>query len=339
VTAPRQQPELTRDLLPETGLGDLMRVAMTLRPDAAALAAAAEFLGLAQKAQAPRAVNVEPMAEDGAVLQRSVPAPPATSSAPVKTASTGQPAFPVTAMYVPPRLPSSPRTTKSLDELLPKGPAPPPLQGLFPRQRARALLALVGARSRPDGDVDAARAVEVLARGEPLMDIPRLWVETTRGGLQLALDIGPGMEAYRRDVERLPEQLRSVLGPDGLELRWFQDCPMGGAGVLVPEALYPTPYCLPPPGTLIVAVTTFGARGGLPPPPSVLIRWHEFFAAAARGGILVVGLTPLPEHRLPAGLPRQLAVVTWDRAARVQHTTNTLRFAAHNKPRAVGGAR
>jgi hypothetical protein len=142
------------------------------------------------------------------------------------------------------------------------------------------------------------------------------------------------MEAYQRDLDRLPDQLRSILGPDGLEILWFQDCPVGGAGVLLPEALDPTPYRLPPPGTLIVAVTTFGAHGALPPPPSVLFRWHQLFSAAARAGTPTVGLTPLPTHRLPSGLPRRLATVTWDRGARVQRTRNTLRSATHNRPRA-----
>jgi hypothetical protein len=197
----------------------------------------------------------------------------------------------------------------------------------------------VGARRRPEGDLDAAQAADLLARGEPLLDIPRLWVQTTRGGIEFALDTGPGMEAYRRDVDRLPGQLSSVLGTDGLEIRWFQDCPVGGVGVFLPEALDPTPYRLPSPGTLIVAVTTFGAHGGLPPPPSVLDRWHQLFAAAIRARTPIVGLTPLPSHRLPPGLPRRLAVVTWDRAARVQRATNTIRFAAHNKLQATGGIR
>jgi hypothetical protein len=338
VTISAQPPEPSTRGLPETGLGDLIRVAATLRADAAMLSAAAELLGLARRSRPTAPTDTEPTAREDAA--RSLPAsvtPPATE-APDTATPDGRPALPVTARYLPPRAPSPPRTTRTLAELLPEGPAPPPFQGLFPRRRARALLGLVGARRRPEGDLDAAQAIDLVARGKPLLDIPRLWVQTTRGGIQLALDTGPGMEAYQRDVDRLPDQLSSVLGPDGLEIRWFQDCPIGGVGVLLPEALDPTPYRLPPAGTLIVAVTTFGAHGALPPLPSVLSRWHQLFFAADRAGTPVVGLTPLPTYRLPSGLPRRLAVVTWDRAARVQRTTNTLRHAAHNRPQARGQA-
>jgi len=332
VTKQGQPPEPRTGRLLETGLGDLVRVATALRADAVTLAVAAELLGLAHRTRSAGPTETEPTAPKAIARPQFAAVTPAVAGAPSTATTDGRPALPATAQYLPPRAPSSPRTTKTLAELLPEGPAPPPFQGLFPRRRARALLGLVGARRRPEGDLDAALAVDLLARGEPLLDIPRLWVQTTQGGIELALDTGPGMEAYRRDVDRLPGQLRSVLGPDGFAVRWFQDCPVGGAGVFLPEALDPTPYRLPPPGTLIVAVTTFGSHGALPPPPSVLARWHQLFYTAARAGTPVVGLTPLPTQRLPAGLPRRLAVVTWDRAARVQRTTNTLRVAAHNRP-------
>jgi hypothetical protein len=334
VTAPGQPPERRAGLLPEVGLGDLVRIAATLRSDAATLAAAAELLGLTHRGRPAGVVEVEPTAQEAAARQQPAAVARTVSDAAGTAPPDGRPVLPATAMYIPPRPPLPPRTTKTLAELLPEGAAPPPFQGLFPRRRARALLGLVGARRRPEGDLDAAQAVELLARGQPLLDIPRLWIQSTRGGLELALDTGPGMEAYWRDTERLPDQLRSVLGPDGLEIRWFQDCPVGGDGVLLPETLDPVPYHLPPPDTLIVAVTTFGVHGALPPPLPVLLRWHQLFTAAARAGTPIVALTPLPTHRLPAGLPRRLAVVTWDRAARVQRTTNTLRLAAHNSPRA-----
>lgn len=339
MTASGQSPVPAAGRLPETGLGDLVRVAAALRADAATLTDAAELLGLARRARRASRADAQPTPGKDAARPQPAPVTSTAPGTPGTATPDGRTALPATATYLPPRPPSAPRTTKTLAELLPGGPPPPPFQGLFPRRRARALLGLVGARRRPEGDLDAAQAADLIARGEPLLDIPRLWVQTTRGGIELALDTGPGMEVYRRDVDRLPGQLSSVLGPDGLEIRWFQDCPVGGAGVFRPEALDPTPYRLPPPGTLIVAVTTFGAHGALPPPPSVLYRWHQLFAAATRAGTPVVGLTPLPAHRLPPGLPRRLAVVTWDRGARIQHTTNTLRFAAHNKPQVTGGER
>jgi len=334
VTASPQALQRAPGRLPETGLADLVRVATALQPSAAALHMAAELLGIAQMAQPDGAVAQEHAAADVAsdALRSPAPASPAIPDAPAERPVNSRLALPATVSYLPPRPFTPPEITRSLGDLLPPGRPPKPLQSLFPPERGRALLVAVATQRRPEGDVDTERTVEILARGEPLAEIPRQWVDTSRGGLELALDIGQGMEPYSSDVDRLPEQMRSIAGVDGLMLRWFEDCPVGGAGVLVPGELSPVRYHLPPVGTLIVVVTTFGARGSQPPDPLVLRRWHEFRRATTQGGIPLVALTPLPVHRRPSGLPSQLAIVTWDRTARVQHTTNTTRVAACVRP-------
>ena len=257
---------------------------------------AAELLGLARVPQpapsaAPRTALADGLAETAHKPQAERPNEP---GAPPQDAQ----AVPVSADYRPPALSRSRRSPAgNLADLLPEGAPPKRHPGLLPPGHARALLTHLGGRLRPDGDFDAVRAVQLLAHGEPLFSLPRLWVETTRGGTELALDIGPGMQPFRSDLDHLPAQLSQVVGQQNLETRWFEDCPAGGNGVYVTGKLEPVRYQLPPAGTLIVVVTTFGVRGGGPAMPSVMQRWQRFVAAASRARTPLIALTPLREER------------------------------------------
>jgi len=167
----------------------------------------------------------------------------------------------------------------------------------------------------------------VAARAESrvLTRVPLEWIETTSGKVQLLLDIGTGMEPYWLDVERLPEELSRVAGPDGLTLRWFEDCPFE-ADVLTPGNDEPVPYGLPAVGTRIVAVTGFGSRGAAGPPARVVRRWLRYAAACRRAGVPLVALTPLPGRRL-SGLARRVPLVTWDRPTGVRDVRRAVRAA------------
>jgi hypothetical protein len=246
---------------------------------------------------------------------------------------------PVSADYRPPStylLPDEPAET--LADLLPEGSNPKPPQGLLPPRQARALLSHLASRMRPDGDFDGARAVDLLARGEPVLELPRLWIDTTRGGTELVLDIGQGMQPFRSDLDKLPGQLSSVVGRENVRTLWFEDCPAGGRGVYVTGRLEPVRYRLPPAGTLIVAVTTFGVCGGTPATSAIIDRWRRFVAAAKRSRTPLIALTPLPEGRRPADLPRQLAIVIWDRTSKVSGVADAGRSRAHSRQGPTYGA-
>ena len=328
-------PPRGRSHLPEVGVADLIRVAHALRADAAVLSVAAELLGLT-RAERP-APPVAPRAGPGPDRAGPGTAPePAPERAPAAPAGDGQP-VPVSAVYLPPVGELSPgEPAESLADLLPEGDDPQPRPGLLPPGRARALLSHLGGRLRPDGDFDAVRAIQLLATGRPLVDLPRLWVETTRGGTELLLDIGAGMQPFRSDLDQLPAQLSDVVGQQNLETRWFEDCPAGGRGVYLTGKLEPQQYRLPPAGTLIVTVTTFGVCGGRPAPSSVIRRWQGFAAAAARAAAPLIALTPWPAERRPRDLPRQLPVVTWDRTASVRGVSDAARSRARGIGRPVG---
>jgi hypothetical protein len=326
-----------RHHLPEAGLADLVRVAHALRPDPAVLSVAAELLGLA-RAERPAAPVARRAGPGPAVPEPGAPAgpPPDWAAEPTVPARSGQP-VPVSAAYLAPVSEPPPEApAESLADLLPQGDDPKRRAGLLPPGQARALLTHLGSRLRPDGDFDAVRAVDLLAHGRPLVDLPRLWIETTRGGTELVLDIGAGMQPFRSDLDQLPGQLSKVIGQQNLETCWFEDCPAGGPGVYLAGKLEPQRYRLPSAGTLIVAVTTFGVCGGLPAPSPVIRRWHGFVAAAARARTPVIALTPLRAERRPRDLPGELAVVTWDRTANVRGVSDASRSRGHGRPHPAG---
>lgn len=285
---------------PETGLGDLIRALAALRADPVTLQAIAELLGIALPARSAGEPDEEPVTavEPTAEPEKATSAPPETDDVRALQVPDDTSALPVTATYFPPGPPPSAVPAPRLDEVLPTGRSPKPPQGLFPPEHTRALLGLITAQRQPQGEIDADRAVSRLARGQPLTRVPRHWINTSRGRLELALDTGPGMEPYRHDVDRLAEQIARITGPDRLSLRWFHDGPAIRAtrfDMGVPDSA----HCgMPPAGTLIVAVTTFGTRGPVPPAPVVLHRWHEFHAASVREHTPLVVLTPLAPDRL-----------------------------------------
>ena len=212
MTITGQGPEASRPgRVPEVGLADLVRVAHALQPDPAVLEVAAELLGLARVPQpAPSAAPRTALADGLAETAHKPPAErPNEPGAPPQDAQ----AVPVSADYRPPRIQPQPEEAGgNLADLLPEGAPPKRHPGLLPPGHARALLTHLGGRLRPDGDFDAVRAVQLLAHGEPLFSLPRLWVETTRGGTELALDIGPGMQPFRSRPRPPPGPVESGGG-------------------------------------------------------------------------------------------------------------------------------
>lgn len=328
-----------RGPLPQAGLADLVRVAGAVGGGRARLALAAELLGLrhAEVEAPPVEVVADPAAEPAAAPAARTAAPREAAGT-VAQADTPGEALEVVAEALPPLERAAPAGTRTLAELLPAAAVAPSRapEGLFRTQTREAMLRAVGATRVAAGELDLERIVALLAGREPLSGLPRRWTYTTGGVLQLLVDTGAGMEPYRLDTERLPDELVQAAGPDGLELRWFEDCPVVGEDVFLADRLEPEPYRLPHAPARILAVTTFGARGGLPAPPAVPGRWRAFAAAAAQAGLPVVALTPLPPRRRPPGLPRELRVVTWDRATDIRAVTHAVALAAASAPGAEG---
>jgi hypothetical protein len=335
MTHPTPLERAIRHPLLEVGLADLIQAMQVLKLDRGRLAVTAELLGLTdvKSTSSPTAFDL-PSLQPSTTKLRTLPS---SLHGPTETVPTSIPAsaplsdtaLRATVTQLPRTVPlQMPFSSRSLAELLPLGTPPPPAQGLFPARSHRALLGALGATLRPEGDVDIEATVTALAKGEPLRKVPRYLVKTTRGGLDLLLDVGAAMDPYRADMDRLPDEFARVVGSDGLQLRWFEDCPLSEEGVLIPERLESEPYRLPQTGTPILAVTMFGVRGPIPPQPEVLHGWRQFVSAANRANTPLVILTPLVPSQRPADLPPYSATVTWDHTASVRNVSHVVRRAA-----------
>lgn len=299
----------------EIWLGELLRSWQALAPgDEATQAAVARLLGFelaAIEAPAPEPVAPAPLPEP-ARPERAAPHPPPAGPPPAR---------PVPQHFVP----DLPRASEPLRERDPQRewqavealaradtvarPAAAPPE-LFRPEWARTLVTTLAARRLPGRAIDEARLVRELANGHPLRRIPRLRRWTLTLGVQLLIDVSPGMEAFAADQIALSERFVEAVGEAHMEEWLFADCPLRGVFADADDVAWRAPQ----PGVPVVAVSDLG----LGAPPDHLARagvqeWLEFAARlAARGSRLTV-LSPWPRAHVPSALGECIAFVEWDR--------------------------
>ena len=299
----------------EIWLGELLRSWQALAPgDEATQAAVARLLGFelaAIEAPAPEPVAPAPLPEP-ARPERAAPHPPPAGPPPAR---------PVPQHFVP----DLPRASEPLRERDPQRewqavealaraatvarPAAAPPE-LFRPEWARTLVTTLAARRLPGRAIDEARLVRELANGHPLRRIPRLRRWTLTLGVQLLIDVSPGMEAFAADQIALSERFVEAVGEAHMEEWLFADCPLRGVFADADDVAWHAPQ----PGVPVVAVSDLG----LGAPPDHLARagvqeWLEFAARlAARGSRLTV-LSPWPRAHVPSALGECIAFVEWDR--------------------------
>jgi hypothetical protein len=108
-------------------------------------------------------------------------------------------------------LPAVPVRPTWLDHVTPleravRAQSPPPEPLLDPRQE-RALLGGLSACLGEDGNLNVERLVDSLAKGTLPQELPLQPSWTTRRGLQILIDDGPGMAPFRGDVARVMARL------------------------------------------------------------------------------------------------------------------------------------
>lgn len=299
----------------EIWLGELLRSWQALAPgDEATQAAVARLLGFelaAIEAPPPEPVAPAPLPEP-ARPERAAPHPPPAGPPPAR---------PVPQHFVP----DLPRASEPLRERDPQRewqavealaradtvarPAAAPPE-LFRPEWARTLVTTLAARRLPGRAIDEARMVRELANGHPLRRIPRLRRWTLTLGVQLLIDVSPGMEAFAADQIALSERFVEAVGEAHMEEWLFADCPLRGVFADADDVAWRAPQ----PGVPVVAVSDLG----LGAPPDHLARagvqeWLEFAARlAARGSRLTV-LSPWPRAHVPSALGECIAFVEWDR--------------------------
>jgi hypothetical protein len=192
-----------------------------------------------------------------------------------------------------------------------------PYQPLFQPRTERAILQAALSRRVAEGPTDTAALVTVMARCQPVRVVPRRKVPTLRYGVQVLVDLGPGMEPFRRDQEYLARQITRIVGRDKVSVKYFAYSPLRGSGP-GPGWTWLQPYqpaWQPPargtPVLLLADLGIGGPRGDFR--KSTRSEWLRFAATAARNESAVVAFLVHPAERWPAWLTSVMSAVHWDR--------------------------
>ncbi len=200
----------------------------------------------------------------------------------------------------------------------PAGPvAPPPaLEPLFVPRWARGILTAAVATRSEDGPFDVERAVDDLAAGRPLQQLPRLPWPTNRFGAQVLLDMGDGMLAFRGDQRQIVDAAVPLVGRDQVEVLRFAGCPSRGTG---PKSRATwIGYEPPRRGRPVVVVSDLGLVETGSPERATAAEWEDFAATVRRAGCPLVAFVPYPAARVPPALRRAITVIPWDRSTSVR---------------------
>ena len=299
----------------EIWLGELLRSWQALAPgDEATQAAVARLLGFelaAIEAPPPEPVAPAPLPEP-ARPERAAHASAASQAAARTACAAALRARSAARQRAAARARSATRMAggRSARPRRYRGPPAAAPPELFRPEWARTLVTTLAARRLPGRAIDEARLVRELANGHPLRRIPRLRRWTLTLGVQLLIDVSPGMEAFAADQIALSERFVEAVGEAHMEEWLFADCPLRGVFADADDVAWRAPQ----PGVPVVAVSDLG----LGAPPDHLARagvqeWLEFAARlAARGSRLTV-LSPWPRAHVPSALGECIAFVEWDR--------------------------
>lgn len=179
--------------------------------------------------------------------------------------------------------------------------------------------ALLGATLATEGNghtMDEERAVETIARGRSLSELPMLPRNTLSRGAQVLVDMGEEMTPYARDRSQLVREVSRIAGRSRLTTLRFQGTPLRGAG----SSGRPTwqRYKPPDPGTPVLAITVLGIGGHTSRAPRAShAEWLELASLLERRGSPLLALVPYPQARWPKELTRALTILRWDRPTTV----------------------
>lgn len=243
--------------------------------------------------------------------------------------TSADPRPPPTVEQVEVPAPRAPAALPSLADVL--EPAPPrrrpePAE-LFQPDRQRAVLTALCSGPAPTGEPDIDAAVEIAARGEPLLTLPAEIRPTTRRGMQLLIDQGEAMLPFARDQEQLRRTITLLAGPDGFEVVHFARTPLDPPGAGTGPMWTWRPYRPQLPGQPVLVLSDLGALS--PPGDRIDVEdgWRRFATLLHEAGCPLVALVPAPQRRLPTLLRSVIAVVPWDRPTGVRDAVAAARRA------------
>lgn len=193
---------------------------------------------------------------------------------------------------------------------------PLPHEPLLPPRSASAILQLALARVTEEGAPDIPGTVRRLAEGRAVAEVPRQPVPTLRFGVQVLVDLGPGMEPFGRDQRELLTRIRNTVGHENTAVHYFEGCPLRGAGP--GDRSTWSAYRAPARGTRVVLLSDLGLGG-----PALGLRrgtpeeWREWAALLDAAQCQAVAFVPYPRRRWPSWARGLLHLVQWDRSTTV----------------------
>lgn len=186
---------------------------------------------------------------------------------------------------------------------------------LWERRWTRDLVtAALAVRTRGQ-NLDEARAIEMLASGRSVTELPRVDVRTLSFGAQVLVDVGAGMDPYARDGDPLVDAIRRVVGPDRTSVLRFRGSPLAGAG---PGGISTwRPYAPPEARTPVIALTDLGIGGPTHARHPLPREWLALAHGLARRSSRLIALVPYAPHRWEPALERSITILHWDRPTTV----------------------
>ncbi len=319
-------------------VADLVRALAVLKPaDDDARRRVAARLGFevpeppAEEREKPRDQVIRPAP---AVGQAQVGTPTVTvsgSPAEPRGQISSSPSSEVAATLIP-DLTSARRPPRWLERVEPlpepaSTPLPPPAaEPLLEPQWTRSLLSGALATLTGEGPLDVERLVREVARGVPLVRVPRRPWPTLAQGAQVLVDRSEAMLPFAADQDWLIEQLQAVVGRERLQVLFFEGCPAWGAGPGSKRRWKPySEHHTPPAGVAVLLVTDLGigrpGPGRRAPFPA---DWLDFATHTRQAGCPLVAFVPYGPARWPAELQRCIQILPWDRATSARTVRMTL---------------
>lgn len=261
----------------------------------------------------------------GRMPQPRLPVPEQPRPTPPPPASPDQSQMPLLEILEPvERLASSPVSSSPPAPRAPTGLVAPiahsPL--LTPGQDRHVLYAAL-AQPRPTPRLDLKRAIERLARLQPLVPVPFAIRLSLVPGSQLLLDIGAGMELFGADQADVTATAERVLGRSNVHVQQFRQVPTRAAGSGSGPVWTWQPYSPPPPRTPVLFVTDLGLGAPLGDAvPAAPFEWAALFDALSHRDIVPVILIPYRAFRVPRELRQRAVIVSWERDARPRRIRN-----------------
>lgn len=209
--------------------------------------------------------------------------------------------------------------------------APPPAPlPLFSRVQRRGILSAALGRYVDEGEIDVDRAIEELAAHRPLTTLPRLPAPTLRGGAQVLLDRGAGMDPFLSDQEALVRHLDDILSDDRLKVLFFVGCPSLGVSDR-PRGKLNT-WRAPPSTTVVLVVTDLGIGGPLLDEDRAGVsEWLRFAHRARAEGHALLGLVPYDARRWPPLLARAMVLLHWSERTTASEVRHAMRDSLHRR--------